>query len=172
VSHPDSLIETAGARARAQLEVYLRWWSMNKNSWRFATRPAVNFDLQKDAQKCLIIRGWLFDDRIARLTFFFQVYNFSFFFWGVLPVGGHVSASRVCQHHPQAWSVYARWMPLDSPENHQKIPLSNWCDPAWLWLLHSRGLLKTHRKFDGLPNLIACWIFPWQTGNVITRCDH
>ena len=79
MSHPDSLIETAGARARAQLEVYLRWWSMNKNSWRFATRPAVNFDLQKDAQKCLIIRGWLFDDRIARLIFFPGLQLFVFF---------------------------------------------------------------------------------------------
>ena len=24
-------------------------------------------------------------------------------------------------------------------------------------------------EIDGLPNLIAWWIFPWRTGNVITR---
>ena len=39
----------------------------------------MNFDLQKDAQKCLIIRGWLFDDRIARLIFFPGLQLFVFF---------------------------------------------------------------------------------------------
>lgn len=146
MSHPDSLIETAGARARAQLEVYLRWWSMNKNSWRFATRPAVNFDLQKDAQKCLIIRGWLFDDRIARLIFFPGLQLFVFF-WG----GGVVTRFFRTEPSPHRWPVggpiairigipgmstpsprLVGLCPVDAlgfTRKYMKIPLSNWCYP-------------------------------------------
>ena len=38
-----------------------------------------------------------------------------------------------------------------------------------LWLFNIAMEAMAHRKFDGSPFLIAWWIFPWQTVNVVPR---
>ena len=70
------------------------------------------------------------------------------------------------------WLMISSGVKKDNPFFFGLIISSHHGFTIWLWLTVRHGWAMAPIEIDGLPNLIAWWIFPWQTVHVITRGLH